>query len=41
MGFVGSGIHSRSSHIKSKSPRKEFENRTGKGTRLESKDVAN
>jgi hypothetical protein len=39
MGFVGSGIHSRSSHIKS--PRKEFENRTGKGTRLESKDVAN
>lgn len=32
-GFVGSGIHSLNSQIKSKSLRNEFEKRTAKGTK--------
>ena len=34
-GFVGSGIHSLNSQIKSKSLKKEFEKRTVKGTEVE------
>lgn len=33
MGFVGSGIHSRSAHIFSRSSRKVFENNTAAGTK--------
>lgn len=40
-GLVGSGIHFRSSHIKSKSLKNEFENRTVRGTFFFWKKIGN